>query len=121
MLRHVHRQQHELPHGSSRTCFALITALPWQILLSVKPLRRSRQLILKLVEKQITPRMIVTAEAMDDAFALDMAMGGSTNTVLHGLAIANEGGIEYDLNRIKEVAEKGPLSLQGQSGWPLAY
>ena len=66
------------------------------------------RLILKLVEEQITPRMIVTAEAMDDAFALDMAMGGSTNTVLHGLAIANEGEIEYDLNRIKKVAEKVP-------------
>ena len=66
------------------------------------------RLILKLVEEQITPRMIVTAEAMDDAFALDMAMGGSTNTVLHALAIANEGEIEYDLNRIKKVAEKVP-------------
>ena len=66
------------------------------------------RLILKLVEEQITPRMIVTAEAMDDAFALDMAMGGSTNTVLHGLAIANEGEIDYDLNRIKKVAEKVP-------------
>ena len=66
------------------------------------------RLILKLVEEQITPRMIVTAEAMDDAFALDMAMGGSSNTVLHGLAIANEGEIDYDLNRIKKVAEKVP-------------
>jgi len=66
------------------------------------------RLILKLVEEQITPRMIVTAEAMDDAFALDMAMGGSTNTVLHALAIANEGEIEYDLNRIKKVAERVP-------------
>jgi len=45
---------------------------------------------------------------LDDAFALDMAMGGSTNTVLHGLAIANEGEIDYDLNRIKKVAEKVP-------------
>ena len=66
------------------------------------------KLIMKLVEKQITPRMIVTAEALDDAFALDMAMGGSTNTVLHGLAIASEGEIEYDLKRIKKVAEKVP-------------
>ena len=70
--------------------------------------KEAGRLILKLVEEQITPRMIVTAEAMDDAFALDMAMGGSTNTVLHGLAIANEGEIEYDLNRIKKVAEKVP-------------
>jgi len=70
--------------------------------------KEAGRLILKLVEEQITPRMIVTAEAMDDAFALDMAMGGSTNTVLHGLAIANEGEIDYDLNRIKQVADKVP-------------
>jgi dihydroxy-acid dehydratase len=70
--------------------------------------KQAGQLIMKLVEKQITPRMIVTADALDDAFALDMAMGGSTNTVLHGLAIAYEGEIEYDLKRIKDVAEKVP-------------
>lgn len=70
--------------------------------------KEAGRLILRLVEEQITPRMIVTAEALDDAFALDMAMGGSTNTVLHGLAIANEGEIDYDLNRIKKVAEKVP-------------
>jgi len=68
--------------------------------------RRAGALILELVEKQITPRQIVTPEALDDAFALDMAMGGSTNTVLHALAIANEGGIEYPLQRINAVADK---------------
>jgi dihydroxy-acid dehydratase len=66
------------------------------------------RLILELVEKQITPRMIVTPEALDDAFALDMAMGGSTNTVLHTLAIAHEAGIEYSLERINAVADKVP-------------
>jgi dihydroxy-acid dehydratase len=70
--------------------------------------RRAAQMILELVEKQITPRMIVTPEALDDAFALDMAMGGSTNTVLHTLAIAHEAGIEYPLERINAVADKVP-------------
>src|SRR5512137_920303 len=70
--------------------------------------RRAASLILELVEKQITPRMIVTPEALDDAFALDMAMGGSTNTVLHALAIAHEAGIEYSLERINAVADKVP-------------
>ena len=45
-----------------------------------------------LIERDIKPRDIVTAEAIDDAFALDMAMGGSTNTVLHTLALAHEAG-----------------------------
>jgi dihydroxy-acid dehydratase len=70
--------------------------------------RKAACLILELVERQLTPRQIVTAEALDDAFALDMAMGGSTNTVLHTLAIANEGGIPYPLERINAVANRVP-------------
>jgi dihydroxy-acid dehydratase len=65
-------------------------------------------LILDLVEHQITPRQIVTTEALDDAFALDMAMGGSTNTVLHTLAIAKEGDIAYPLERINAIADRVP-------------
>lgn len=64
--------------------------------------------ILKLVEADLRPRDIVTLEAMDDAFALDMAMGGSTNTVLHGLAIAHEAGFEYPLERLNALAERVP-------------
>ncbi|WP_025027467.1 dihydroxy-acid dehydratase [Caldalkalibacillus mannanilyticus] len=64
--------------------------------------------LMNLIEKDIKPRDIVTEEAIDDSFALDMAMGGSTNTVLHTLAIANEAGVDYDLNRINEVAERVP-------------
>jgi dihydroxy-acid dehydratase len=64
--------------------------------------------ILTLIEKNLTPRQIVTADAIDDAFALDMAMGGSTNTVLHTIAIANEAGVNYPLERINQVAKKVP-------------
>ncbi len=54
------------------------------------------------------PRDIVTLESLDNAFALDMAMGGSTNTVLHTLAIAKEAGVDYDLDRINAVSKKCP-------------
>ncbi len=64
--------------------------------------------LMGLIEKDIKPRDIVTIDAIDDSFALDMAMGGSTNTVLHVLAIANEAGINYDLKRINEIAKKVP-------------
>jgi dihydroxy-acid dehydratase len=70
--------------------------------------RRAAAQIMMLVEKDIKPRDIVTAEAIDDAFALDMAMGGSTNTVLHTLALAHEASVEYPLSRINVVAEKVP-------------
>jgi dihydroxy-acid dehydratase len=69
---------------------------------------RAGQMILELVCRDIRPRDIVTAEAMDDAFALDMALGGSTNTVLHALAIAHEGDLDYSLDRINWVADRVP-------------
>ncbi len=75
------------------------------------------KLILKLVAKNICPRDLVTQDAIDDAFALDMAMGGSTNTVLHTLAFCNEIGLEYPLSRINEVADRIPhLSKISPSG-----
>lgn len=64
--------------------------------------------LMNLIRKDIKPRDIITKEAIDDAFALDMAMGGSTNTVLHMLAIAYEAGIEYDLQRINDIAKRVP-------------
>ena len=70
--------------------------------------RRAAAQIMVLIERDIKPRDIVTAEAIDDSFALDMAMGGSTNTVLHTLALAHEAEIDYPLPRINAVAEKVP-------------
>lgn len=64
--------------------------------------------VMTLIERDIKPRDIVTPEAIDDAFALDMAMGGSSNTVLHTLALANEAGVDYPLERINAVADKVP-------------
>jgi dihydroxy-acid dehydratase len=70
--------------------------------------RTAAQQILTLIDMNLTPRQIVTVDAIDDAFALDMAMGGSTNTVLHTLALAHEAGVEYPLDRINEVAARVP-------------
>jgi dihydroxy-acid dehydratase len=64
--------------------------------------------IINLIEKDLKPLDIITAESIDNAFMLDMAMGGSTNTVLHALAIANEAEIKYDLERINKISEKCP-------------
>lgn len=70
--------------------------------------RRGAAQVMTLLERDIKPRDIVTAEALDDAFVLDMAMGGSTNTVLHTLALADEAGVDYPLERINAVAECVP-------------
>lgn len=71
-------------------------------------IQQAAKQLVENVKNDVKPRDIVTKEAIDDAFALDMAMGGSTNTVLHTLAIANEADIDYDLSRINEIAQKTP-------------
>ena len=70
--------------------------------------RQAGRQIMALLEVDLRPSQIVTPEAIDNAFALDMAMGGSTNTVLHTLALAREGGIDYPLQRINDVAARVP-------------
>ena len=52
----------------------------------------------------LKPRDIATVEAFDNALTLDVAMGGSTNTILHTLAIAREAGIPYDIKRIDDIS-----------------
>ena len=69
---------------------------------------RAAERILDLVAKDIKPRDIATHAAFDNAMILDMAMGGSTNTLLHVLAIAREAGVEYDMARINELSLKTP-------------
>ena len=56
----------------------------------------------------LLPREIVTADSIDNSMVLDMAMGGSTNTVLHILAIAREAGVEYSMDRINELSRRTP-------------
>jgi dihydroxy-acid dehydratase len=70
--------------------------------------RAAARQIMRLIEQDVTPRTIVNAESIDNAFALDMAMGGSTNTVLHTIAIAHEAGVEYPLARLNDVAARVP-------------
>ncbi|EKE13994.1 MAG: hypothetical protein ACD_12C00720G0004 [uncultured bacterium] len=61
-----------------------------------------------LIKNKIYPLDIVTKDSIDNAFILDLAMGGSTNSVLHTLALAYEAGIRYPLKRINYLANKTP-------------
>ena len=56
----------------------------------------------------LLPREIITQDAVDNSMILDMAMGGSTNTVLHMLAVAIEAGLDYDIERINQLSRKTP-------------
>ena len=95
-------------------CEAIGIALPGNgTILALDPKReelykKAGRQIVRLIEKNIRPLDIISVKSMDNALALDMAMGGSTNTVLHTLAIASEAGIKYDLERINKISAKCP-------------
>ena len=95
-------------------CEAIGMALPGNgTILAVDPKRQelyksAGKQIMTLIEKDIKPLDIISEKSLDNALVLDMAMGGSTNTVLHSLAVANEAGIKYDLDRINAISSKCP-------------
>ncbi len=70
--------------------------------------KKSGMKIMELIKKNIKPRDIMTERAFENAFTVDMALGGSTNTILHLPAIANEAGIKFDLKKINEISERTP-------------
>ncbi|MFW6169990.1 MAG: dihydroxy-acid dehydratase [Planctomycetota bacterium] len=95
-------------------CEALGLALPGNGTIPATDAKRDKlyeeagRAIIRLVERDIKPKDILTAKAFENAIALDMAMGGSTNTVLHSLAVANEAGSRFGLGSLNEVAERVP-------------
>src|SRR5271157_3011312 len=64
--------------------------------------------IMELLKKDVRPRKIATLSAFKNAIAVDMALGCSTNTVLHIPAIAHEAGIKLDLDLFNKISEKTP-------------
>ena len=104
-------------------CEALGIALPGNgTIPAVSPRRHelARQAaaqILELWRRGISFRDIVTREAIDNAMALDVAMGGSTNTVLHVLALAHESGLDYPLTRFNEVSDRVPHLAKVSPAW----
>lgn len=70
--------------------------------------KHSGMKVMEMVEKDIRPSRILTAQAFTNAFTVDMAVGGSTNTVLHLPAIAHEAGVDIDLDWINSLSKKTP-------------
>ncbi|GAP03850.1 dihydroxy-acid dehydratase [Fructobacillus tropaeoli] len=84
-------------------------------------IREGAKQLMRLVKENVKPKDLITKEALDDAIALDMAMGGSTNTVLHVLAIAHEAGIDYNQEDINQIAKKVPYlaKIAPSSNWSM--
>ena len=103
--------------ANSMNCLyeALGLALPGNgSILAIDPRRKElwRQAAFRAVQMAKAhgplPSELVTRESLDNALTLDMAMGGSTNTVLHTLAIAREAGVDYTLERMNEISARTP-------------
>ena len=69
---------------------------------------RSGEQVMQLLAKNIKPRDIMTRDSIYNAFAVDMALGGSTNSVLHLTAIAHEAGVDYPLSWLNEISASVP-------------
>jgi len=70
--------------------------------------REAGRQVMKLLADDIRPRDIINSDSIYNAFTVDMALGGSTNSVLHMMAIAHEAGVDFPLSKINEVSQRTP-------------
>lgn len=95
-------------------CEALGWALPGNgSILATDPARdalfqRAGRTIVRLVRDNVRPSDLLTREAFENALALDMAMGGSSNTILHTIAVAHEAGVSLTMKDFNTIAERVP-------------
>ena len=103
--------------ANSMNCLyeALGLALPGNgTILAIDPMRKelwraaAKRAVAMAKKGGPLPKELVTKNSLDNALTLDMAMGGSTNTVLHTLAIAREAGVEFTLERMNELSARTP-------------
>jgi dihydroxy-acid dehydratase len=95
-------------------CEALGMALPGNGTIPAVEARRRQlaykagQQVMEALARDIRPRDVITRDSLYNAFAVDMALGGSTNSVLHLAAIAHEAGIDFPLSLINEISDSVP-------------
>ena len=70
--------------------------------------KNTARMLKRCIEQDIRPLDLINQASIDNAFICDMAMGGSTNTILHTLALAHEARVKYDLKRIGTLSRKTP-------------
>jgi dihydroxy-acid dehydratase len=70
--------------------------------------KKAGKRIIEMIDEDLKPSKIMNRSSFNNAFALDMAMGGSTNTILHSLAIANELGLNIELSELNVLSRKVP-------------
>jgi dihydroxy-acid dehydratase len=85
----------------------------------VKLAYKAGQQVMETLAEDIRPKDVITKDSLYNAFAVDMALGGSTNSVLHLTAIAHEAGIDFPLSLINEIGDSVPhiCKLSPASGY----
>ena len=122
LLRHVYGQQHELPHRGARVCPCPATAPCWPRTPTARScFSKAGRKIVELCKRyyeqddeSVLPRSIATFKAFENAMTLDIAMGGSTNTVLHLLAAAHEAGVDFTMADIDRLSRRVPVSARSR-------
>ena len=69
---------------------------------------KAGQQVMEVLARDIRPKEVITKDSIYNAFAVDMALGGSTNSVLHLIAIAHEAGVDFPLSLVNEVSGRVP-------------
>jgi dihydroxy-acid dehydratase len=95
---------------------ASLNAIPAEDPAKDEAARQSGELVMDLVRRDVRPSVFVTREALENAIASVAATGGSTNGVLHLLAIAHEFGVDLDIDEFGAVADRTPLIADLQPG-----
>lgn len=80
--------------------------------------RKSGERVVGLVNENVVPGEIITTASLENAIRVDMALGGSTNTVLHLMAIANEAGVQLDLEAFNRIGSRIPHLCHMQPSGP---
>jgi len=80
--------------------------------------RESGEAVVSIVKKNVTPRDIISKKSLENAIRMDMALGGSTNTVLHLMAIATEAGVPLTLADFNRIADEIPHVCYMQPSGP---
>ena len=76
---------------------------------------------MKCITKDLKPRDIVTKKSLENAITVVMALGGSTNAVLHLLAIANEAQIKFVIKDFERIGKKTPVLADLKTKWSIFY
>ena len=114
LVRHVHDDGHGVDDGGGRRCARADAA--GRVLDSGAPTRRiarmasaSGRRIVEMVWEDLTPRDILTTEAFENAVTAAMALGGSTNAIIHLIAMAGRAGAALDLDRFDALSRRTPF------------